>query len=281
MLLDFHVIGCSSSELVFLNRFRLSTKLQLRYLQTRVRSYYDILGVSKNATQTEIKKAYYVKSKLAHPDITGDPKAFVELKKAYDTLRRPADRKIYDNGGRSPHPGKIYPYPQHPYPNYSYTRAHGSYGYGQDWRTDFDQNFAEFIKKSRNRPVDERDRIHWRKIWTYTAIGLGIVLAYNVGYLLMLMNQQRQIEKLIAKDEIARCFLRQKEYRDRFHDNSEVEAFAKILKADMDFAHQRKLEELREKNEYEIRDSERWLDAVREPMAPRRRQRNQQLKNGE
>uniref|UniRef100_A0AC34EZM7 J domain-containing protein n=1 Tax=Panagrolaimus sp. ES5 TaxID=591445 RepID=A0AC34EZM7_9BILA len=279
MLLDFHILGCSSSELVFLNRFRLSTKLHIRFLQTRVRSHYEVLGVTKNATQTEIKKAYYTKSKLVHPDVTGSQDAFVELKKAYDTLRRPADRRIYDNGGRTP--GKIYPYQHHPSQQYSYTRAHGSYGYGQDWRTDFDQNFAEFIKKSRNRPVDEKDKIYWRKIWMYTAFGLAIVLAYNVGYLLMLMNEQRRIEKLIAKDEIARCFLRQKEYRDRFNDNSEVEAFAKILKADMDFAHQRKLEELREKNEYEIRDSERWLDAVRQPMAPRRRQRMSQTKTDE
>ena len=58
-----------------------------------------------------------------HPDITNSQEAFIELKNAYDTLRRPADRKIYDNGGVRP--GKIYPYP---YPdNYSYRGGRGFY----------------------------------------------------------------------------------------------------------------------------------------------------------
>lgn len=83
----------------------------------------------------------------------------------------------------------------------------------------------------------------------------------------------KEVEKLIAKDEIARCFLRQREYRNRFDDVVEVESFAKVLKGDVEDAHQRKLEEVRERNQFEIRDSERWLNAVREPQAPNRRER--------
>ncbi|KHN75908.1 DnaJ -like protein subfamily C member 7 -like protein, partial [Toxocara canis] len=69
------------------------------------RNFYDVLGVSPKATQTEIKNAYYTKCKLVHPDSDSHlseeererrQRAFVELKAAYDVLRRPADRRIYD-----------------------------------------------------------------------------------------------------------------------------------------------------------------------------------------
>jgi DnaJ-class molecular chaperone len=55
--------------------------------------------VPRNASLREIKEAYYKRSKIYHPDNQdeGSSREFLELKKAYDILRRPADRKIYDN----------------------------------------------------------------------------------------------------------------------------------------------------------------------------------------
>lgn len=66
---------------------------------------------------------YVIIAVQVHPDITNSQEAFIELKKAYDTLRRPADRQIYDNGGARP--GKIYPYPD-PH-SYSYRAGRGFY----------------------------------------------------------------------------------------------------------------------------------------------------------
>ena len=50
-------------------------------------SYYDCLGISKTASQDEIKKAFRKKSLLCHPDKpTGDAEKFKKINEAYQTL---------------------------------------------------------------------------------------------------------------------------------------------------------------------------------------------------
>lgn len=62
------------------------------------KNYYDILGVNKNASQDDIKKAYRNLSKKYHPDRTGgDDSKFKEINEAYDTLGDENKRKSYDN----------------------------------------------------------------------------------------------------------------------------------------------------------------------------------------
>lgn len=62
------------------------------------KNYYDILGVDKNASQDDIKKAYRNLSKKYHPDKTGgDDSKFKEINEAYDTLGDEAKRRQYDN----------------------------------------------------------------------------------------------------------------------------------------------------------------------------------------
>ncbi|KAL3516554.1 hypothetical protein ACH5RR_023456 [Cinchona calisaya] len=67
------------------------------------RDYYDVLGVSKNATAPEIKKAYYGLAKNLHPDTNkNDPEAgvkFQEVQEAYEVLKDDKTRAEYDQLG--------------------------------------------------------------------------------------------------------------------------------------------------------------------------------------
>ncbi|TYH62603.1 hypothetical protein ES332_D07G131600v1 [Gossypium tomentosum] len=61
--------------------------------------YYEILGVSKNASHDDLKKAYKKAAIKNHPDKGGDPEKFKELAQAYEVLSDPEKREIYDQYG--------------------------------------------------------------------------------------------------------------------------------------------------------------------------------------
>jgi hypothetical protein len=61
--------------------------------------YYHILGISKNSTAGEIRRAYRKLAVIYHPDKNPDPKAetfFKEVNQAYEVLGDPEKRRVYD-----------------------------------------------------------------------------------------------------------------------------------------------------------------------------------------
>lgn len=93
------------------------------------KSYYEILGVSKSSSDDEIKKAYRKLAIKYHPDKNkGDKEAedkFKEATEAYEVLRDPEKRRLYDQFGKEG------------------VNAGGA-GFGQGAYTDFSDIFGDF-----------------------------------------------------------------------------------------------------------------------------------------
>jgi len=63
------------------------------------KDYYKILGVAKNASAEDIKKAYRVLALKYHPDRGGDSEKFKEVNEAYQVLSNPQKRAQFDQFG--------------------------------------------------------------------------------------------------------------------------------------------------------------------------------------
>ncbi|MED6171555.1 hypothetical protein PIB30_041705 [Stylosanthes scabra] len=81
----------------------LGTSRSIHGTASLARDYYDVLGVSRNASASDIKKAYYGLAKKLHPDTNKDDpeaeKKFQEVSVAYEVLKDEEKRQQYDQVG--------------------------------------------------------------------------------------------------------------------------------------------------------------------------------------
>jgi curved DNA-binding protein len=93
--------------------------------------YYEVLGVGRDATQNQIKRAYRKLARKYHPDVSKEPDAgakFKEIGEAYAVLRDPEKRAAYDQLGANWQAGQDF----RPPPDWDAGWEFRGGGYGQD-----------------------------------------------------------------------------------------------------------------------------------------------------
>jgi molecular chaperone DnaJ len=66
------------------------------------RDYYDVLGIGRESSDDQVKRAFRMRARVLHPDVSDDPEAnakFAELAEAYDVLSKSTSRLLYDRFG--------------------------------------------------------------------------------------------------------------------------------------------------------------------------------------
>ncbi|CAH1161740.1 unnamed protein product [Phyllotreta striolata] len=97
------VISSGSSNNLIQNSIQPKRFIHLTNVVNARKDYYEILGVGRNASGSDIKKAYYKLAKKYHPDVNKDDpeasKKFQEVSEAYEILGDDTKRKQYNTWG--------------------------------------------------------------------------------------------------------------------------------------------------------------------------------------
>jgi curved DNA-binding protein len=123
--------------------------------------YYNILGVPRNATPDQIKKAYRQKAKQFHPDRPdGDSEMFKRVNEAYEILSNSDKRSAYDN----------------PHPEFHFNTQHMNRG-NPFGRSPFDDIFTNFNRRQpKNRDITIRADIYLEDVMT----GKDLIIGYRM-----------------------------------------------------------------------------------------------------
>lgn len=158
-------------------------------------TYYDILGISSDATPSQIRAAWRVVAVALHPDRSGDDVAgddFIAAREAYETLSSPQRRRVYDaqlrTNSSSPRPSTVYtqppasPPPPPPPPQYTRPHSEQRHGYrGADLRTSIVVDFAAAVFGTHAEAIGQR-RALCRSCGGYPPPPSGCIVCGLTGY---------------------------------------------------------------------------------------------------
>ncbi len=109
------------------------------------KDYYEILGVSRDATQDEIKQAYRRLARKYHPDVSKEPdadKKFKDLGEAYEVLKDPEKRAAYDRFGSNWQNGQDFEPPPNWDAGFEFSGAGYTGGTGEGYSDFFEELFG-------------------------------------------------------------------------------------------------------------------------------------------
>ncbi len=115
------------------------------------KDYYEIMGVARDATQDEIKRAYRKLARKYHPDVSKQADAeerFKEVGEAYEALKDPEKRAAYDQLGAQWQGGQEF----HPPPDWDAGFEFSGGGYTAAGAEDYSAFFEELFGRGHARP---------------------------------------------------------------------------------------------------------------------------------
>lgn len=137
------------------------------------RDYYEVLGIDRSATSTEIKKAFRKLAMQFHPDRnkeSGAEEKFKEINEAYEVLSDEKKKKIYDKFGHSALDG-----------NSNFSSSESGFGQFGDIFSSFFNNFGSKRRKSKSfQPISGNDtEMRYDISFVDSALGKTIELNLN------------------------------------------------------------------------------------------------------
>lgn len=136
---------------------------------------YEILGVNKNSSKDEIKKAYRNLVKIHHPDVGGNAEKFKQINDAYDVLSDDKKKSDYDR------------------------ELTNQYDFGTEWEDVMSHNFYDFMRNAKKEFREkEKNKSTKKQIFsqlTFTELYNGCTKKFNIN----LNDKIRTIEVNIPK----------------------------------------------------------------------------------
>lgn len=240
-------------------------------------NYYELLNVRPDASAHDIKCAYLQKCKQLHPDRnmgSASKEDFQRVKHAYDVLRSAPERKRYDTWcaiyASEPVPitfeqyqdgyghhrrgytaKDYYDHYGHTHPYHQYPHGHGHQSTFRFWaRTarkkkpheeSEDANHEQKLE-SNGSEYDPHQRF-MRMIYVVCALGFATIFIYYYSMWLIFQAQNRALDNMVPKDELAKSFLRQSHMSGMRNDPVQQERLAQLLGENIDEAQRRRQEE--------------------------------------